>query len=309
MFPIYYLIDPRFDYGRTISDAYGPAVANEYGWILKKDFDCVSSGAVVIDNRVTPESLADVKRFIDLSRIVIYLRIGDPFHQNKQHWWYKFVMKEIERKNIFLMSPYNPVEYLTVIWEAAQGRFVHAPYLYDEKKEIEINKNHERRKHRILITGRDEKNTYPLRASVKKLALLWPPLSRMIEKLEHPGYPDLLEPTSHSFVRSDYVSYLAGYKFVLVCGTRCNIEVQKYREIAYAGAVPIGKLSDSLVDCPADAWIPWRHNMPKLYSELNKCQSDTVANLFREYMRKKRNKLHISQSVRNQIIEHAQAIY
>ena len=74
------------------------------------------------------------------------------------------------------------------------------------------------------------------------------------------------------------------------------------REIAYAGAVPVGGLPDTLLDCPSDAWIPWRRNVFALQKFLMSCDSQLMANSFRNYMSQKRNAARMSKALNESIL-------
>jgi hypothetical protein len=83
---------------------------------------------------------------------------------------------------------------------------------------------------------------------------------------------------------------MARYKYAFVCSRLERIELQKYRDCAYAGCAPFGDLPEALDDCPRDAFLAFDGTMlSSLRAVYRGPDPQQVAASFREYMRTKRN--------------------
>ena len=94
---------------------------------------------------------------------------------------------------------------------------------------------------RLLLDMAAEPNVvYPERTELHSALRRQPLLRLVIRHLKHPGYPDVGDPVVHRHIGGDFARLLADYRFMVVSGSRCDLEFLKYRECAYAGCVPVG---------------------------------------------------------------------
>lgn len=286
---ILYLLDETFPYELVVAEDCGAPFASQYDWLAVTRVEPDFAGAVVVDPRFTPAALPTLRAAIEGGCATYFLRLTDPYWEGcRDHWWFLFVREMAANRNVHVMLTYGPSEATSLVWSESQGKIcVYAPYLYDKRNERPIN--HALRYRKLVLSGQISRHFYPLRSSALSFSRFWPPLGRMLDHLKHPGYPDVGQKQSHSTVGQAYIDHLAQYRFAFVCGSRDRLEFLKYREIAYAGAVPVGALPDTLLDCPADAWISWRRNLPALQRRLTTCDSEAMAFAFRKFMSEKRS--------------------
>lgn len=298
---IRYLLSDSFDYGRVISPDVGPAIAEEYSWTAIRLRECQPGAfpVVVVDNRFPEAELPRLREIAKNDRTQVVLRVVDPiwFSATREHPWNRFVWDMLERPNVHLMLTYAPAEYTALmVTRRAGGRFIFAPYLYRPEAETPID--HDARRHKILLSGSTWPEGYPLRARFQRQSRWWPHLRLMTDTLPHPGYPDIGEAVRHGVVGDKYIARLRQYRFGFVCPTRSGSELLRYREFAYAGLVPVGSLPDTLIDCPADAWIPYGGDPHRLvWTVLNCRNSATVAENFRRYMHATRDRATVAPQV------------
>src|SRR5262249_32021944 len=130
----------------------------------------------------------------------------------------------------------------------------------------------------------------PLRTRIRRAVRLWPLLGASFRTLPHPGYPDPERQLRHSVIGDAYVTHLAAFRFAAVCSSRCRLEFLKYRELAYAGVVPVGDMPAPLLDCTVDAWVQWWRNIFALAQQIRTMSdSATWAHNFRRFMRARRS--------------------
>jgi len=83
---------------------------------------------------------------------------------------------------------------------------------------------------------------------------------------------------------------MAQFQYAFVCGSFKGIELQKYRDCAYAGCAPFGDLPGALSDCPRDAFFAFDGTMlSSIRAVYGGADPQQVAIRFREFMRTKRN--------------------
>ena len=304
---IRYLLSDSFDYDSVISPDVGPAIADEYGWTVTHLRLC-QPGAfpiLVVDNRFPEAELPRLREIVEDGRTQVVLRVVDPiwFSGTRRHPWNLFVWDMLERPNVHLMLAYAPAEYTALmVTRRTGGRFIFAPYLY--RPEAETPVDHAGRRHRILLSGSTWAEGYPLRARFRRQAAVWPHLRLMTDTLRHPGYPDIGEAVRHKIVGEKYIDHLRRYRFGFVCPTRNGCELLRYREFAYAGVAPVGGLPDTLVDCPDDAWIPYKGDPHRLVWTVARCaDSAGIAENFRRFMRTTRDRTTMAPKVNAAIRE------
>ena len=232
------------------------------------------------------------------------LRVVDPFVHHRNDNWYRFLFELGAEPNIHYISPYT-LTGLSALLYAHNPRklIVHAPYTYECSNELPLR--HHCRKRGLLISGANDPSLYPLRDQAKRAAALLPAAISGIHRLRHPGYPDIGHSLNHNIIGRTYIQRMAEYTHSFSCSSSYRIELLKYREIAYAGCVPVGDLPFSLIECPPSAQKPWRKNWPLLaynVRALTTRDSEQLAIEFREFMKRKRDKALLSSKVNSCII-------
>jgi len=242
MTKIVYILSDHLDYSRLICDDAGPGYANSMGWesIKLADYHQINNYHIaVVDNRVHENELGLIKKIIeDNASIPFFLKIVDPFYENRDHPYYNFLSDMAKVGNVYLLSVYEATELTAEISNLYNDRFITLPYPYLKDKEIN---NVARRKTKILLSGAINNVLYPYRYGI------WLKITRNLARiffsiLRHPGYTELdsqLSP-AHSVIKDEYIAYLATFKYMLLCPTRCSIELLKFNECAYAGCIPVG---------------------------------------------------------------------
>jgi hypothetical protein len=287
------VLSAKFDYNRLIAEDAGPSFADDYGWRATtlaglRDTPCEIA---IVDHRFCFEEIPELRTSINRGLTIFVLRLVDPFWEYAQdHWWYRFVSEVLDQPRCHVMLSYQPAEITALFFaRARRSQFVFAPYVYRPERERSID--HENRSRALLISGASNRATYPLRWRIRRDATVWPLLRLSSQTLAHPGYPDLTgNELRHQIIGDAYLNRLARFRFAAVCSSRCRLEFLKYREFAYAGVVPVGDMPAPLLDCPADAWLPWRRNFVALARQI-KTMPDTAARAhnFRKFMRARRN--------------------
>lgn len=287
---ILYLISSIFDYSKLISGDAGPSFASDYGLeaITLASEELESADYLIVDNRFDPREFADLAKHVKQTRATTLFKVVDPYYQHRDADWYRFVEELIDRPRVHLALTYTQSE-LTALYlsRAERTTGVFMPYVYDEAMELPIN--HAGRMQRIALSGSMEPNLYPLRARMALLSRAFPPFWFLTHRLDHPGYPDIGQAARHGIVGHRYIEWLASHKFAFVCSSRWRLEFQKYREVAYAGCVPVGDMPYTLLDCPQNAHIAFRYNTFRLTRQLLAAgDTEAAARAYREYLRERR---------------------
>lgn len=284
-----YLISSSFDYTKTLGPSFSTRFADDYGWQTCRIGDECSADVFIVDPRFDRDELPELLAYVEGSSASFVFRVHDPYWWHVDHWMYRFVSEMIDRPRCHVMLTYHPTEVTALFFgRARRSQFIFAPYVYQKDKELPIN--HWERSRVLIVSGATHPSIYPVRQRINRGVRLWPPLRRITEILDHPGYPDTGQRLRHKVVGDAYVKKLSEFKFAAFCSSRCRLEFLKYRECAYAGAVPVGDMPFTLLDCPADAWVPWRRNVIAITNTLTK-MTDTAARAanFRRYLRDRRN--------------------
>jgi hypothetical protein len=288
-----YILSTNFDYSRLVANDAGPQFAEDYGWeaATLRNFRDFPSGIAIIDPRFQPAELLELRNAIEIERAIFVFRLIDPLWEyTRDHYWYRFVEEMLDTPRCHVMLSYQPAEITALFFaRARRSQFIFAPYVYRQERERLID--HEKRSGAVLLSGALDYTVYPLRSRIKRNAIFWPLLGVLSKTLPHPGYPDLTEKElRHGVIGDAYIDRLAAFRFAAICSSRCRLELLKYREFAYAGVVPVGDMPATLLDCPADAWVPWRRNFVALIQQI-RTMSDTSerARKFRHFMRTRRN--------------------
>jgi hypothetical protein len=300
-----YLLSANFDYDRLIAGDAGPSFADDYGWRTRTlaglhDMQCEIA---IVDHRVCSEEISELRACIDRGSTIFVLRLVDPIWElARDHWWYRFVNEMLDHPRCHIMLNYQPAEITALFFaRARRSQFVFAPFVYRRERERAID--HENRSRALLISGASNRAIYPLRSRIRRDARFWPLLRVASRTLAHPGYADISgKERRHEIIGDAYIDRLAAFRFASVCSSRCRLELLKYREFAYAGVVPVGDMPATLLDCPADAWVPWRRNFVALTEQI-RTMSDTAqrAQNFRCFMRARREVVEMRARVSEQL--------
>jgi hypothetical protein len=289
---VVYLLSSSFNYDLIISGDAGPSFASDYGWAACTidELSGSSHDIVVVDHRFQEPELRALKTLIETSSGTFVLRVCDPIWEHtRKHWWYRFVSDILDQPGVHVMLNYQPAE-VTALFYARSRRtqFIYAPYVHRKEMEREIEWT--TREHCMLLSGAQDRAIYPLRSMMARAAFWWLPLRSLCATLDHPGYPDIGQTPVHDIVGGKYIDLLAKFRFATVCSSRCRLELLKYREFAYAGVVPVGDMPATLLDCPVDAWVPWRRDFVTFTRSLRSMEdAEQRAVRFRAFMRERRD--------------------
>lgn len=248
---ILYLLSKDINYKKLICHDAGPEYAASMNWktdFFKKDYSFKRDVYYVIDNRISSQECEILKAAIQTNQSILFLpKIVDPYFYNITHYYYHFLADVAQCINVRLLSVYEPKELTLYLSSFAAHKPIHIPYAYDPSREIGLDCLNSRTK-KVLISGALDQTLYPYRAAIflktrrSILRLFFP-------KLSHPGYAEMNNSNfSHNIVGDSYVNYLGKYRWMLVCGTRAEVELLKYYECAYAGCLPVGKPPSSYPD-------------------------------------------------------------
>lgn len=300
-----YVVSSGFPYRALIARDAGPGFAADYQWqtVALEELRDHNPDVTVVDNRLRCSDLDILKTCIAGSKSIFVLKICDPYWEHAQHhFWYKFAAEMIDHERVHYLLNYQPAEITGLLWsKARRSRFIFAPYVYDASNEVLLQ--HETRQRALLFSGALSSSLYPLRAQMRRTARYYPPLRIVTKTLPHPGYPDLSGRTAqHGIVGDAYLNYLSGFRFAAICSSRCRLEFLKYREFAYAGVVPVGNMPSTLLDCPTEAYLPWRRNFIALTNTLLAMRdSEARAQKFRAFMRERRDAATMRQQVNHEL--------
>lgn len=289
-----YLLSSLFPYKRLISPDAGPAIAQEYGWIISKlpDLHRTAFAAVVIDNRHHNREELDTLRshILSNSSRPILLRVNDPYFFHSADPWYQFCASLLDVEHVHFLTPYQPTGILSYwLSQSPAKRFIYAPFTYDTAQELPCN--HRQRIQRIAVSGNQRGDLYPLRFWIQRASKFR--ITRSLfrtERLNHPGYPEKTA-TAHQVVGSNFVQWLARHTAAFTDSSIYRIELLKYREIAYAGCVPVGDLPWSLFECPDSALMHYQSLADlllyrKILKDVEVTQS--AAMIYRSFLRQHR---------------------
>ena len=284
---IHYVLSDQFPYGATFYEDSGPPFAADYGWPTCKlsSIRDLDSDVFVLDDRILPSEIPFLKSAIESSTALFLIKLCDPGLEHASgHWWYQFSTMLMDTRNVHFLINYHPVEWTARFFvKASRSRFIWAPYLYFPERERTID--HASRSGTFIVSSVLNPKLYPLRNRISAMSRI-PPMLFITEHLPHPGYRN----RSHNIVGSAYVDKLSNFRYGAVCSSRCRVELLKYREFAYAGIVPVGDLPITLLDCPREAWLPWRMNPFAMAAVMRRREeSQRNAETYRSFMRKSRN--------------------
>lgn len=165
----------------------------------------------------------------------IAIRLVDQFEHQRTSDAYLRMQKLVYDLGIKLIATYDCDYYDLPI-----SLILPYPYLPED----EIDNSIDKRINKIILTGADVNDIYPLREKLYTIA----DESRYIDTLKHPGYSG--KHWSKGLIGKDYLSHLSKYRFMAVTTCIENYTLLKYYECAACGCIPIGESTPSLNKYP-----------------------------------------------------------
>jgi hypothetical protein len=278
-----YLVSDVVDYEDYMPDDAGPRFAEMYNWQWTPLSECkfADRDVYVIDWYMTEDEFNKVSVAMREHPASLFcVHVVDPGPHVVGTPAYRFLLSHGNCRNIAISGPYLPAENIARLYARGLQRSVFTPYLYEGHRELIID--HSRRRNALILTGNTGLPDYPIRHSIKLHSRFNPLFWGRIRQLSHPGYQK--SKLKHFNVGQNYIQALSQYRFAVVCSSRLRLEFLKYREIAYAGCVPVGDLPGTLMDCPVSAFVPWRRNFVKTRKLMTSCNSEDRAKCFRDFM-------------------------
>ena len=285
---IIFILSDNFDYGDYMPDDAGPRFAEMYGWKSVRLSQCsfVDENIFVVDCYLDGHECEMLRQVIARNpTIKFFFHTVDPWPHIRGTAVFNLLLRNHEYLNVFISSPYLPTESTALLFSKMGDRVVFTPYLYDRRKEIPLSDNV--RKKVIIVSGNIGLPDYPVRNSINNSRIFNPLFWCKIKRLPHSGY-NFSKP-NHAMVGDAYIKELSRYRYAAVCSSRLRLEFLKYREIAYAGCVPIGDLPGTLSDCPSEGIIQWRRNVFVTHCELSNPNWVCKAMIYRDYISRARD--------------------
>jgi hypothetical protein len=236
-------------------------------------------------------------------KINFIVKIVDPLFEHRHHYYYEWLLEVIKNKNVRLLTVYEPKEFTAHISSLSVNPAIYIPYPYLEDQELPLY-DLAQRKNKIIISGALNRDIYPIRAGIWQKSRRSP--SRLFyDVLRHPGYSELgKEDRLHKYIGREYIKYLSKYKFMLVCGSRCKIELLKFHECAYSGCLPVGEAPSSLLEISHIFRMPKINALTldtlKLILNWEQQSHDEDINILRNFLRRYRNPEKLSNQLLNQ---------
>ncbi|RRN77724.1 hypothetical protein EIM50_18160 [Pseudoxanthomonas sp. SGD-10] len=292
-----YLISSELQYDKLICNDAGPQYAASMRWhweTIGPDTNLISNMTYIIDNRLSINECEIAGRLItQYENKPFLIKVVDPYFENINHQFYIWMSKMLEKKNVFLLSVYEPKEIIRFLRNLHPNKLIYIPYPYDPGKELNLD-NLKGRKNKVIISGSINKDVYPLRTAI------WKNSRRSISRfffqvLKHPGYPDIHKREfEHNLIGNSYIAFLSNFKAMFLCGTRVKIELLKYHECAYAGCLPIGEAPDCFPTEIQNIFQPVNVRFPFLQTLIfflrwNSTSHRRIVTQYRSYLRRHRN--------------------
>lgn len=246
---IVYLISEELDYGLLICDDAGPGYARSMNWFhdgfanLANYLD--EEHVIITDPRLSETEYRQLYEAVRQHPSVQFIAVvTDPcFEECIDKPLYKFLFRTTTLPNIVYLSQYHPTEIVAFLRNIkGSDAMLTLPYPYQKEKESQ--RPFTGRKNKILFSGSLARLMYPdrFRFYRKYRRSFW---RLKVDTLFHPGYPGKGQKFSHSYVGKSYIERLSEYRFMYLDGSRCNLELMKYSECAYAGCVPVGRAPET----------------------------------------------------------------
>ena len=248
----------HFPFHLVIYPGSGPAFGRAYGWPVEPidDISSVAFDVAIVENRLTAKDIAALELYFadPRRRGAVFFKMSDPEMPQSRDPGVRFILGKADAPGVHYLSVYKPAGPLAEFFAALhRSRVVRAPFPYEPQREI--NTPIEGRARRVFLSGARHRRVYPLRESLYRRAG-WNPLARrFVDRLDHPGYPDIGRSARHDIVGERYVKRAAGSTHFFLDPSRYRVELMKYLECAYAGSVPIGALASTLPRAAAESFV------------------------------------------------------
>lgn len=303
-----YLLSDTFNYSNLICDDAGTGYATAMNWNYLKLSDLKdlnSDTAFVVDNRIEESDLPLLKNIIaENAHLTFLLKIVDPYIENTDHYYYRFLSEMSTARNTYLLSVYTAQELTRKLKDQFVNRFIHLPYPYLQQKEIIFKRE---RKNKIIIAGSINSVIYPYRYEI------WKKVTRSFTRfiffsiLKHPGYIDLRpgQKYGHNITDKNFIDHLSGYKYMLMCPTKFHLELLKFNECAYAGCIPVGLPPDSYPQSVKDVFLSLgaEHFLKDIFNIFFKKHSPQIVATLRNFLHKTRNPDVLNNNLKRFILE------
>lgn len=306
---ISYILSDELPYEKLICNDAGPAYATSMQWpclTVAGLNELEQNHIYVIDNRISAIESELIRKLILASpQILFIVKIVDPYFEHCAHFYYQWLAKIVQFKNVRLFSVYEPKELGYFISKLSEKPIIYTPYVYDPSREIGLE-NLAERKSKLIISGAINDEVYPYRSAILKKtrrSVIRP----FFHFLKHPGYPDVTDrPYSHQFVGDNFISYLANFKYMLLCASRCGLEFYKFHESAYAGCLPVGQspscfpeeIKNLFTELKPDSLF--KSSLELLYG-WSKAEHFQKITTYRDFLQSTRSVKQINQSFLNQL--------
>jgi hypothetical protein len=255
---IVYFVSPTFDFGTVIYPGVGPRYAQSFGWPTAP-IDALSRtpcDVAVIDNRLTDADRAHLDRELAVPErsFPVFFKLSDPDAPNYRDEATRYIFRQRDAPGIHYLSIYDPEGPLhDFVASLRRSKVLRLPFPYDASREIE--RDFASRRRRVLLSGAQSRECYPLRYALHRRRRFDPLLRLAVSELPHPGYADIGQRLRHNLVFEAFVEHAAKFSHFFLCPSRYRVELMKYVECAYAGSVPIGELPKSLAGELRDGFI------------------------------------------------------
>ncbi len=244
-----FFVSSRFPFHLVIYPGSGPEFAAAYDWPVQP-LDTIASAdcdMAVVENRLDVEDIAPLEVFLNAKsrRFPVFFKLSDPTMPRSRNPGVRYILGKADAPGVHYLSVYRPAGPLAdFVSTLRRSRVAIAPFAYEPSREVAVAFAERRR--RIFLSGARSRRLYPLRESLNRRVAWNPLVRRLVDRLPHPGYPDVGERKRHDVVRDRYVQRAARSTHFFLDPSRYGVELMKYLECAYAGSVPFGAPALSL---------------------------------------------------------------
>jgi hypothetical protein len=183
-----------------------------------------------------------------------FFKMSDPEMPRSRDPGVRYMLGKADHPGVHYASVYRPAGPLADFFAGLRrSQVVLAPFPYEPEREIDASIG--QRTRRVFLSGARHRRVYPSRESLY-LRAAWNPLARrLVDRLDHPGYPDTGMSARHDVVGACYVERASASTHFFLDPSRYRVELMKYLECAYAGSVPIGVPASTLPQSAAGNFI------------------------------------------------------
>lgn len=245
-----FFVSREFPFHLVIYPGCGPAYGRAFGWSVRAIDEIGSADCEVgiVENRLQAADLAHLDRFLARpcsQRFPLFFKLSDPEMPLSKNEGVRWIFAQRDRPGVHFLSVYDPAGPLA---EALAGmktsRVARAPFPYDRSREVERPLAGRRR--RVFLAGADDPHLYPFRSAMFRRCSRNPLARLALAPLPHPGYPDIGARRRHDVIGTRFIERAAQCTHFFLDPSRYGVELMKYNECAYAGAVPLGEIAPSL---------------------------------------------------------------